>query len=426
MVKPNRLTIPLLYLVLVFLTPAKSNAQEASTSTAESHAEIIDWLTAEMLEADTSEVPPHTAIYYVGGSAAFLSQLKRPKLALTLWQRCKEIDQQTGSQNARRLFGFAVDIGRLDLAEQLQQSSPELQEALRPALLLAKYAQGDDGAIDQCINSESKMTFYTALDIANAYIKKGLYDKAENFVVNATITKENAPEDLIGITFANIARRCRKLDDQEQALLYVDKALVVAGNQYYTGQSIKVCHHSIHATLHESVKALAATAERYRGHQARELTQSLIRQLLDDKLFEDARMVIKKLEAEKDVVRSLQSLAAAQANAADYREAFQTLKALKKPEQRNVARIEIAKAMARTGHVSTARETANFVVENLANATADDSQEASLDEQRMALATFYTQINDAEQLKTQQEALKNATTRLKSLKLCLEAIAPNK
>lgn len=427
--KPSGLLTRLLCVALSALMSVEASAQQEPNSTAapaKSQTEVIRGLAAELLQADTSGVPPHTSTYFIGNSAVLLAQLNKPKLALSLWQRCKEIDQRAKRRNPRRLLGFAVDIGRLDLAEEIQQSSPELEQQLRPDLLLAKYAGGNDEAIDQYIIGESQMTFYTAMDVANAYIAKGLYNKAEDFVVNTTITEENSPEDLIGITFENIARRCRKLEDQEQALKYIDKALAVAGNQYYTGQAIKVRHHSMHATLHSNVDSLATTAQRYRGSQGRELTLVLIRQLIDDGLFDDAKQVVEKLESSDDTVRSLQNIAGGQAKAGEYRAAFQTLKSLAKPGQRNIARIEIAKAMARTGHGSTARETANFVVENLAGATVEDdnTEDNIVDEQHMALASFYALIDDAEQMKTHLKTLKTATNELKSLHQCLQTITP--
>lgn len=370
----------------------------ASSEAAEDQ-KLWDWLVDQTNEAPFEEMPTHRAVYSLLRIAENCEAMQRRELADHFLQRAETIVEKSEKPNYyNHLFHYAEKLNRLELAEKYVNKAGR-SDYLLDSLDLARFRSGDKDAIKKFPREES--TFYNALGLVDAYIQVGDFKAVEEFVSDLKISEENDPRDVAGIAFKRIAKLYREKGDMKNARHYADKALAVAGNNYYTGFSIRVFHHTLHGTLLKNVKEFADRAVRYRGHHTRELLQHLIGELVFKKHFEEAQEVAKRFEKQEETDESLQSIAAAQAREGLLDAAHQTAGAIKGAAIRNVARLEIAKAIWKSGN----RGSAEKLVDDVYRVSKDEADQD--EDQQRKLANLFAIMGRQTEL---QEIFRQATT----------------
>ncbi len=324
--------------------------------------EFRDWLMVQAREIDFDQISPHRAIYALLAIAESCAAMEQDALADQYFQRALSIDEKDkkGSHHFT-LFAYAIDTEQMTLAEKIAKDSKS--DALLDRWDLERFRRGDRDAIKDYPRGE--MTFYNAIELANVFIELGDYDRAEEFVTDIEITEENDPKDVAGITLENIAKRYRENGDMENAKRYIDKAVAVAGNQFYTGYAINITHRSIHGVLTEDLDKFARRGVAYRGHMGRELVQLLVSELVRTGRFEEAKKTAVLLEKPEDVRSSLRNVAIEQARRGDMTAALKTVEQLEDAQARNAARLGIAEVLSEAGNSDTARKLADFVLSNM-------------------------------------------------------------
>ena len=221
------------------------------------HDALPDWLIATAGELDFSEVRDSTAITALLEISESCLKLERKPAA----RRFREKAVARADRNERRsgymtLVTHAINIGRLELAEQYANKSP-LKDSNLDKIAVARYRLGEQDAVKGYPRAEQDL--HSALQLANAYVAAGEYDKAEAFVTDIKISEENDPRAVTSITFRNIANRCREHGELDRAKFYIDKALAVGGRLYYTGYSIQVSHRSNPRKADRGSRSIRAT-----------------------------------------------------------------------------------------------------------------------------------------------------------------------
>lgn len=317
-----------------------------------------DWLISQAREADLEPLEPFRAIYALVGIAESCHKIDRQKLADEFLDRAMKVaEKDKGRVHYFSLFGGAMKIGRLDIAEQIAKESKN--NSLLDRWDLERFRCGHKDAIKDYPRDE--MTFYNATELARVYVEKEEYDTAEAFVMNVKITEENDPEDVAGLILKEIAKRCREQGDLEKAKQYIDKAMKVAGRQFYTGYAIEVTHRSIHGRLTTDLEKFAKKGAAYRGHMGRELLLILVEELVRTGHFDEAKQTMQLLEQKSDRDRGMRALAIEQSARGDITAALKTVDELNDPQARNAARLGIAEVVAKTGNVKTAKKLADYV-----------------------------------------------------------------
>ena len=323
---------------------------------------LWNWLVEQANDAPFEELTPFRAVYTLLEIAKHCDAMNRREIADHFLRRAEKIVERSEKPSYySRLFNYAAGQGRLELAEEYLRKAGS-SDYLFDSLDLAKFRAGDKEALKNFPREES--TFSNALGLVDAYIKVGDYKAVEEFVSDLKISEENDPKDVAGVAFKRIAKLYRDKGDLKNARLYADKAMEVAGNNYYTGFSIRVLHKSLHGALLNDVDKLANLAVAYRGHHTRELLQHLIGELVVTGQFGQAKKVSTRFPVQKDSDRSLRSIAAAQARAGQIAAATETASMIKDEAAKDVARLDIAKALWQSVRKGPAEELVESVYRN--------------------------------------------------------------
>ncbi len=348
--------VALVIVLLCLNVPEMANAQTARKR------ELWDWLTTQTSQIEFEKIKPFQAIYILLSIAQSCHTLEQKELAGKYLQLARTIaDKDKPRSHHFRLFTYAINVGDMELAEEIAKASAS--ESLLDRLDLERFRRGDRAAIKDY--PRGKMTFYNAMELARVYVEQGDYKRAEEFVTDIEISEENDPRAVTGMILEEIAKRYRAKGDLENAKRYIDKAVAVAGNLFYTGYGIQVMHRSIHGELAKDLEQFAQRGANLRGHMGRELVQILVYELIRTGYFEEAKRTARLLDKSEDVHSCMQALASEQAKRGDITAALKTVEELDDPLARSRARLGIAEVLQESGNRETAKKMADFLLRGL-------------------------------------------------------------
>ena len=310
---------------------------------------------------DYSQVPPSRAVFVLLGVSKSCQDCRQNDLADRFLRQAINIAKSdTNRRFHGQLFDYALAVQRLDLAQDFaNESKGKLRLTRLDRLAVARFRNGDKDAIKGY--PKSKSTLYNALDLANAYVDMGDYQSAEESVTGIEISEENDPLDVTSMTLMRIANRCRENGDLENAKKYIDKALNIGGNQYYTGYVIQIAHRSIHNELTKELDRFARRGAAYGGHMGRELIRNLAMELANEKFYDEAKKTARRLKKVEDVHSILNAIASEQAKSGELIEASKTVEGIDSSVVRARARVGIAKVMFEKGNIDGAKKMAQIV-----------------------------------------------------------------
>lgn len=381
---------------------------------------VLTWLVETTRKTSFEDLSGHRAIHYLLDIAKHCHALGEKELADELFQRAIQVVE---ADEKGRFWGLlvkhAIHLGKLDLAEKYAMAAGTLKDTYLDQLDIAKYKTGEKDAIKDY--PRAKQDFHNALDLATALIDQGEYDKAEEYVTDIKISEENDPLAVTGITFERIAQRCLEQGDTEGAKKYIDKAVAVGGNLFYTGYSLKVTQKAIHGTLKQGLDKFARLAVAHRGHMARELLMSLIRELIGAKHYTEAKRVAKMLKKDSDIHEMMSAIATSQAKALLFRDAYDTIDEIKEVEAKNLARLGLATSLLQAGKPEIARKHADSV---LMTTLAKPDEEVS--KQTLRLISVYALLGDASNVEKLVNRSSDSSTRIARIHAAFRSIAENK
>lgn len=321
---------------------------------------IWQWLSSQARQIDVDRLSETTALYTLLEVAEECHRLERNELAGEFQSRAEAIARTDERKRYhRRLVDYAINVGRLDLAEEYANEAGSSKNPLLDKIDIAKYQRGDKDAVKSYPREE--LDLFNALDLANAYIDAGDYEAAEEFVTDIVISEENDPRAATAMTFENIAKRCRDEGDMTSAKRYMDKAEEIGGNLFYTGYTIRAAHRAMHGILTENLDEFAQLGANHRGHHGRELVQVVIRELYENGNYSEARRITKFLDDPDDVQRALRYIAVHQAEQGDVKAALDAISQIENRLHRYSALVSIARVHWKNGDTDKAWAIANSV-----------------------------------------------------------------
>ncbi len=298
--------------------------------------------------------------------------------------------QQENRQYHRFLFSYAQETGDLELATTIAEAAAPRKtvgNSLRNKLAIWKYRAGDRDALQEY--PYGKQTFYTAMDLGQMHVELEEYKEAETLVTGITITSENDPLDVTGLILEAIAKDLLAEGEKERALEFIDKAYDIAGKQFYTGFGIELAYLGMHGKLVENMDRLAKQAAAYRGHFARELTQSLVRELIEIKELDVALKAAKYLDDVEDRENSITNVALAYADHGDEDRAKKLISLMNSPKAKFHGQVRLASFYASQDKLDTARSMASTT-----NTEMKEEEEVNLNYVRSTLCTLLVKLGD--------------------------------
>jgi hypothetical protein len=348
-----------MFLKITLAVAGLLSAHTSSLARAEAdQREFWDWLVPQAREIDLEQASSQRAISVKLTIAKGCRVTGQDQLAAKYFDRASAIDAEDKERSHHfALFEYAEDTQQLELAEKIARESGS--DTLLDKWDLERFRQGNSDAIK---DYPRELTFYSAMDLARELIELGQYDRVAEFVTSIKSLPSNEPEDVIGLAFRDIARRCRDQGDVERAKQYIDKAVAAAGNQFYTGYSIQITHRSIHGELTKDLEKFAQRGAAYPAHMGGELIRILAAELVRTGHYEEAKMTTSLLKKPEDRVRSLRAVATHQARCGDLVAALKTVEQFEDVRTRNAVRLSIARVLCDAGKAQPAEKLADYVL----------------------------------------------------------------
>lgn len=245
---------------------------------ARSLTDLRDVLFARIQQIDFSKLPEREAIdLHLAVSDAYQQSGKSDQANEHFQQAVRRAGAGEMLRYQFQLFAHALKLKNWHTASSIASQSSQ-PTRFQDRLAIEKYRVGVTDTLEGI--PHSKLDFYIAMDIADAYAKRRQYDQLETFVTSIKKLPSNEPTDVGGITWENVAIEFREQGDKERALEFIEKSMQLAGNNYYTGYGIRVTRLSLRGELKDEAEAYAKRAVAYRGHHTRELLGQLIRELV--------------------------------------------------------------------------------------------------------------------------------------------------
>jgi len=248
--------------------------------------------------------------------AKSLDQINKPELAHTTWQRAANIvKRKENASHAISVFQVSLSFENLDVAERFKEGAEGNQDRFQDLLDLEIFKRtlknsGDRTRIAKV--PRQKLDFWVATEIGRAYAAAGDFAGAEKFIAELNVPhEENDPRTIGKWVYEDLPKKLRSDGDIDRAKVYVDKAMETGGDLYYSGFSTKVLRSSIYGDLKTEFETLVQYAANHRGHQRRELVQSLIAELIRENLLDETVQCANYLEDRKDINRVLMRVAIA-------------------------------------------------------------------------------------------------------------------
>lgn len=381
---------------------------------------VLTWLAKAAREAPFEELTGHRAIYYSLDIAKHSHDLGQKELAGELFQKAvKLVEADEKKRFHGSLVSYAIHVGKLEVAEKYALAAGTRTDTYLDELAIAKYKAGDKDAIKDYPRAEQD--FYNALNLATALIDLGEYDKAEEYVTDIKISEENDPRAVTGLALERIAERCQAQGDLDGAKRYIDKAVAVGGNLFYTGYCLKVTHKSIHGTLKDGLNKFARRGVAHRGHMARELLMNLGGALISAKHYKEAKRVALMIDEEEDVESMMSAIAASQAKHRLFRDAYDTIDEIEDAEGRSLARLGMATSLLQAGKADIANKHADSV---LATTLAKPDDEVS--KQTIRLVDVYALLGNTSNVEKLVERSTDPATRIARIHTAFRTLAKHK
>ncbi len=324
--------------------------------------DFLNWLQHD-IESFNSEQQPASSHIQANLALARLAKLSGSETlnSEALYKRALQVaSQKTNLLFHRYLFLYAKEINDLNLAAEIAKAASKAKttgDSLQNQLAILQYKAGDKNAIADY--PSGKQTFFSAMSLARMHIELGEFHLAEQLATDIEITEENDPLDVTGLILKQIAQALQRQGKKPQAIEFIDRAYDVAGKQFYTGFGIEATYLAMHGSLVENAERLAKRAVAYRGFHARELTQALIRELVEygalDKAFEMTRFLTER----EEVDQSIGGIALAHAKRGDDVKAQQVLEIIKTSSAKYQAQIALASFYLIDGRAELAQTHAN-------------------------------------------------------------------
>ena len=346
------------------------------------------------MDFEFEKLTDRQAIWVLVSNSKSCAKVGKPELAQTFLNRAETIAKAKEKHHHHyRLFDCAVAIKQLGRAEEIASAAGSAKNRLLDKLDIAKYRLGNHKALQNV--PRDKLDFFSALEIADAMVDAGEFDTAEKFVSELDIPKEpNDPRTVVAFTYRSIAKKYRDRDDIKNAKKYIDKAMQIGGNLYYSGYGIKIAKRSIYGELKNGLDKFARRGAIHPGHQGRELVMLLSGELIDTAHFKEAKRIRKYLDNEPDRNAVMQRVVVAQANQGNLKDALATIDEIKDDSTKALARLGLAGTLWKKGKSEMATEIAMSEYKTLKNAKRTEK----LDKQYQSLANILSVMRRIEEI----------------------------
>lgn len=296
---------------------------------------------------DFESLNEHSAIYYLLDIAKSLDQIDKQELGQTVWHRAKTIVDATEKLNYQTtIFQAALTFKDLTIASkfvsEVEGEKDKFLDSLDLEIFKRTFSKTKDrSAIANVPRQE--LDFWLATEIGQAYVAAGDFEGANRFVEELDIPhKENDPRTVGTWVYKSIAREMQSNGDMAGAKKYADKAMEIGGNLYYSGYGVKILRRSIYGELTKGLKQFAQLGERHRGHQGRELVQSLIAELVSTGYLKEAVQCTSHLADQKDIDKVLWKVSIAYQKHGKHDLAISTVRKISSPSTQVAAKLLIA------------------------------------------------------------------------------------
>lgn len=343
-------------------------------------------------EIDWSLMPDREALLLLLEASLICHEADKPELSVQYLQDAIEIDKQN-SQPATvwPLFNCAIKIGQLELAAEIAKSSEHSSNNMLDRLAVARYKRGDEKALDDYPREE--LDFYNALSLASAYAELGEYDKLDEFVSGIESLPSNDPRGVGAITYENLAKKFHDQGDGERAKKFIDKAMEIGGNLYYTGYAIQVTRRSIYGELTTDVEQFAKKGAAYREHMGRELVTNFLLELARTGHFTEATNLVRFIDEQDDRSYARRLIAIEQASQGKFEGAIESVNSIIDKDMIARTRLEIATQLWRVNQTDEAMTMVAQVSETIAN-----DEDLQNERQYGYLAHVYGVMNSADDI----------------------------
>lgn len=282
-------------------------------------------LAQQILAVDASEFSDRDTISLCLEASGAFHEAGMAERSQEYFQRAMDVAQADFKRHQFSLFRHALKVGDLAAAQRIADKSTARDNFL-DRIAVEKYRRGDDSALEGFPHDE--LNFHSALDLTDAYTKRGEYDKLEDFVTGIKSLPSNEPTDVGAIAWERVAREYRKQGDMEKAREFIDKAKQIGGNNYYTGYGVRVAHLAMHGGLEEQAEKYARRAVAYGSHFTRELLGQLIGDLVAAGHYGLARKTLDYYPTQEERVSGDRYLALHMAEQQQFEEAIQMARAI--------------------------------------------------------------------------------------------------
>lgn len=349
------LATPLTLRLALFLTLSVFGIQSAGAQGGRSTGFWSRYVQAVSEFDFAAEPRPH--IYYMLEIVKDCNAIGKPEFAQTVWQRAEQLlDEQSRIQDRTSFFRAALTFPSLDQARRIAKESDDVhrKQEFLDQVDLERLRRGDKEALKNY--PRIPLDFFKAIEQGRAYVVAGKYEQADQFIQSLDIPhRENDPRGVGAIVYRQIADHFQKQNDLDNARKYIDKAMAIGGNLYYTGYAVKIKKRSIYGELDKGLAKFARFGQSYRGHMGRELVQRLLNELVEQDKLKQAKKTTPFLEKQSDRERVLQKIAVREAALGHHQESDQTLAAIEDPVKKIEARLQIAAGLALAGKREEAR-----------------------------------------------------------------------
>ena len=186
------------------------------------------------------KAPRHQSIYALLEIVKHVNEIDKPELSTALWQRAKRmLGDDAKIQYQQHLLQVALTFDELESATSIAKSAEgKWQKLWLDTVDLVKLKRGQEDALKNY--PREPMDFFKALEHGNALVTARRFEKADKFVQDLDIPhEENDPRGVGAMVYRKIAEYYQKKGDDKNARKYIDKAMAIGGNLYYTGFGVK-------------------------------------------------------------------------------------------------------------------------------------------------------------------------------------------
>ena len=325
-------------LCLIALLAAPVEAQDSQARSSQQKS-LQEALAEQIRDVNIDELSDKDAVSACLESSAAFFEIGRAKEAEEFFDKAQRRADGDPLRFQFRLLSHALKLGDFPAAEKIAEGSKQKQRML-DRLAIEKYRRGDDESLQGFPRSE--LDFYIAIDLAHAYADRRQYEKLEKFVTGITSLPSNEPTDVGAIVWTKVAKEFREKGDLKRAKEFIDKAVKIGGNNYYTGFSTRAAHLGLHGGLAEEAEKYAKRAVAYGSHFTRELLGHLINELVAAGHYDLAHEMLSHFPTKKERQEGQKYLAYHLARADQFDQATKLARAISDPSESAGARLYVA------------------------------------------------------------------------------------